>query len=270
MENNNAAPNGGYNAKLISDLLLAAKGPHRTGVEFCQECNISTPTFSRYVNMHNKRPCPVEFLKKIAEHADPNSKVTLDQLIAANGSNNTDDNSCIPDLTPNELIGILTTTLLLNKYEFQTSSPMQTQDIMGLTYRPSWSIIATSADKCTKEKWDFIFWKQLVEPDTEKECFIRQLLIIIGAVTSGYITFDKLTFVLSNAQLYQEILEQTKDLKLDICVSFLLVDPFSKNIQEEHNVPCTRSLSTLGMTSTDNSTFPTQSSLLSADEHNIM
>ena len=25
----------------------------------------------------------VEFLKKIAEHADPNSKVTLDQLIAA-------------------------------------------------------------------------------------------------------------------------------------------------------------------------------------------
>ena len=34
MENNNAAPNGGYNAKLISDLLLAAKVPKHTGAAY--------------------------------------------------------------------------------------------------------------------------------------------------------------------------------------------------------------------------------------------
>lgn len=269
MANKNTTKNGEYNAKLISDLLLAAKGPHRTGAEFCQECGISAPTFSRYVNMHNKRPCPVEILKKVAEHAAPNSNVTYEQLISANGGNEEDDYSDIPKITINEMIGVITTTLLFSKYECQYPDDTNPIDIMGLTYRPSWSIDTNAIDASSKKRWDFFLWNQLAGSDVETERFIRQLLIIIGAAHLGYIHFDKLTFVFSSTSLYQAVLERTNQLKLDICISFLLIDPVTKRIEQEHHVASTQS-APLSILSPNNSLAQTESTLLSVDKNNLL
>ena len=259
-----------YNPKLLSNLLLAAKGPHRTGVEFCQECNISTPTFSRYVNGHNKRPCPVEMLKKVAAHAEPNSNVTYERLIAANGGNESFNYNNKPELTTNEIIGILTTTLLLNKYEFQYPNNLDTIDIMGLKYSPSWSINTTAINGHSQKRWDFIFWKNLANCDTEIERFIRQLLMIIAIVHLNYITFEKLTFVFSNHTLYQIVLNRTATLKLDFCVSFLLIDPINKKMTKEHFIEETKENIPLTSLSANNIFLPSESSLLSIDKENIL
>ena len=270
MANKNNSNNGEYNAKRISDLFLAAKGPKRTGVEFCKECDISAPTFSRYLNGHNKRPCPVEMLKKIAEHADPDSKVTYEQLIAANGGHEAYDYGSKAELSKNEIIGIITTALLFGRYECQYPEDVQPVDVMGLKYSPDWSINTNAIDGLTKKKWQFIFFKELADLSTETERVIRQLLLLAAIAHLGFLSFDKLTFVFSSTALYEEICERTKQLELDFWVSFLLIDPVSKVIREEHHVASTMKNSPLNIFTTDNSLSNFNNSFLSVEGNNIL
>lgn len=259
-----------YNAKLMSDLLLAAKGPRRTSLEFCQQSGISPSSFSRYANGLKKRPCPVELLKKVAEHADPASQVTLEQLLAANGDHEAYDYDSRPQLTKNETIGILTTALLFNRYECHYPEDVKPIDIMGLTYSPSWCINTNAVDGCSQRRWDFLFWQQLTDLATEAERFIRQLLMLVAIVHLGYPSFDKLTFVFSSTSLYTEILERTKNLHLDFLASFLLIDPADKVIIEEHPVASTIKNDPLCILPTDTLFSQVENSLLSVDEKNIL
>lgn len=272
MANNDNIIKREYNAKLLSDLLYAARGTKRTGVEFCKECGISTPTFSRYLNGHNKRPCPVEMLKKIAEHADPDSKVTYEQLIAANGGHEAYDYGSRAELTKNEFIGILTTALLFRRCEFQYPEDVKPVNVMGLTYCPDWSIRTNAIDGQVLKTWQFIFWKELGDFDTaaETDRIVRQLLLLVAISHLGYLSFDKLTFAITSTPLYTEILKRTKHLKLDFFASFLLVDPVSKVIRAEHNVVSNMGTAPLSIFSADAPFSPSENSLLSVGENNIL
>lgn len=262
-----------FNATPLSELLLSAKGPHRTAIEFCSECEISAPTFSRYVNMRNKRSCPHEMLEKVAAHADPKSGVTLEMLLKANGESNESeifDPASLPILTVNEAIGIVTAALLSQKYECQYPTDKVLRDIMGLTYDPSWSIDTNGVDGISRKRWDFIRWNQLTDTGTETDRFIRQLLIIIGAVHTGYIHFDKLTFIFSNPPLFQKIIERTVQLTLELCISLLLIDPIKKIIRQEHYIATSQDIPQLHILSKDyKPTYHTRS-LLSSDEDNLL
>ena len=273
MANTNLEQADEFNAVPLSELLLSAKGPHRTAMEFCDECDISAPTFSRYVNKKNKRSCPVDMLKKVAEHADPKSGVTLEMLLKANGESSESesfDPASLPSLTTNELVGIVTTSLLIQKYECQYPDENATTDILGLTYQPSWSIETTGVDAVSRKRWDFILWNQLADSGTETERFIRQLLIIIGAVHLGYIRFDKLTFVFSHISLFQKVIERTSQLKLDLCISFLFIDPVNKLIRQEHYIAASQDIPQLRVLSKDSRLPFHTSSLLSSDENNLL
>ena len=71
--------------KRLGELLRNAKGEKRTMAEFAQECGVSPTTFSRIVNGAIAKPLEKELIAKIAEHADPASWVTFEQLMRANG-----------------------------------------------------------------------------------------------------------------------------------------------------------------------------------------
>lgn len=76
-----APPNKETLAKLLKD----AKGPARTMKQFAAECGASQSGFSRIVHGSYKGALADEVIKTIAEHADPDSKVTYDMLMGANG-----------------------------------------------------------------------------------------------------------------------------------------------------------------------------------------
>ena len=261
--------NGNYNAKLVSDLLLAAKGPHRTGIEFCKECDISAPTFSRYVNMHNNRPCPIELLQKVAEHADPSSNVTLEQLIEANGGKKVYDIDSQPELTQNEMIGIITTAILVRNYECSYSASEDATDIMGLTYHPDWSIHTDAIETGTNKRWDFFLYNQSPLTGTSTEHFVRQLLILVGAHQLNLIHFDKLTFVFTDVVLYKAICTRTTQLRSDLCISLLFINPCTKQIQNEYVVPSIQNTSN-SIFSTPGTVARSKSTLLSVDENNLL
>ena len=270
MKNTKRLKPGEYDSKLMSDLMLSAKGPHRTGAKFCEECGISTATFSRFINGHNVKPCTKEFLRKIAEHAAPDSGVTFERLLAANGGEGSLGNDSMPPLSDNEAIGLITASILKHHYQCQRSDDQENTNILGLSYHPSWSVNTTAINGKTIKKWDFLFWKQYSKSENiEADRMTRQLLIIISAVSLGYLVFDRLTFVFTNPVLYQVIVDRVKDLQLDVDISLLLIDLTQRELKEEYFIHCKTGTQTSLLTI--DSEFPqSESTLLSIDEHNLM
>lgn len=76
-----AAPNKATLAKLLA----GAKGEGRTMKQFATECGTSQAAFSRIIHQSYKGPLSDEMIETIAEHADPESGVSLDSLMGANG-----------------------------------------------------------------------------------------------------------------------------------------------------------------------------------------
>lgn len=259
-----------FDSKLISSLLLAAKGPRRTSADFCKECDISTPTFSRYINGKNKRPCPVEILKKVAAHADPDSNVTYEKLIAANGECEVYAFGSKAELLPNEYIGIIAGTLLHKHYKCQYPDNITSTDIIGLHFSPSWSILTDAVMEATQKVWSFIFWKELADITTEAERFSRQLLMMIAVIHLNYASFDKLTFAFTNTELYEEIIRRINSLTIDSWISLLLIDPVTKKITSEHLIPNSVANTPLDIFSTNNSVDLPESSLLNVDTNNLL
>ena len=75
---------GKADLEVLSQLVLSAKG-ERSMNDFANECGVNTSTISRIINMKNTTACSDEVLVAISKAADPNSGVTLDKLLAANG-----------------------------------------------------------------------------------------------------------------------------------------------------------------------------------------
>ena len=254
------------NTKCFSDLLFLAKGK-RSSIDFCNECGISPSMFSRYLNQKNKRSCPIEILKKVAAHAAPESGVTFDILVAAYDGTASCDYVLHPDISIHEVIGIITTVLLMKQYQCKYPSKDTAVNIMGLTYKPSWTIETTAIDTVNMKKWDFFIWNIFGSTATEEDRFVRQLLIIIGAKHLGYINFDKLTFIFTDYALFQSIIQKASSLEIDCCISLLYIDSVAKRIVQEYALKSTLTfaqvLSPVNMDVSDNTLlFPDKNNLL--------
>lgn len=73
------------NYEVLAELILRAKGEKRSLTEFAKQCGVNASTLSRIVNQKNTGPCADSIIKQVAENADPDSGVTLEQLLAAHG-----------------------------------------------------------------------------------------------------------------------------------------------------------------------------------------
>ena len=69
----------------LAELVLKAKGPGRSLNEFAKTCGVNPSTLSRIVNQKNSGPCADALIKAIAENADADSGVTLENLLIAHG-----------------------------------------------------------------------------------------------------------------------------------------------------------------------------------------
>ena len=69
----------------LSDLIIKAKGPKRSMRKFAEELGVDASTLSRLINQKTTGAINDKLLAAIAAHADPDSGVTIEALIEANG-----------------------------------------------------------------------------------------------------------------------------------------------------------------------------------------
>lgn len=70
---------------LLSDLVTRAKGPSRTMKKFAEDIGTTPSTLSRIVNKQTRGANADRLIAEIAAHADPESGVTFEMLMAAHG-----------------------------------------------------------------------------------------------------------------------------------------------------------------------------------------
>lgn len=85
----------GPNKKALAELLINGKGEGRTMGQYAVECGSNRSAFSRIVNQSYKGPLSAKTIEAIAEHADPESGVTIDMLMGANGMARVLDSSTV-------------------------------------------------------------------------------------------------------------------------------------------------------------------------------
>lgn len=73
------------NKERLAELTLKAKGESRSLTEFANACGVSASTLSRVINQKTTRPNSDDLIAAIAENADPDSGVTLQDLLEAHG-----------------------------------------------------------------------------------------------------------------------------------------------------------------------------------------
>lgn len=69
----------------LAELIKEVKGPNRTMAQLAKECELSPSTLSRLVNGKLGKPATPELLTKIYEKRDPDCKVSIEDLMRANG-----------------------------------------------------------------------------------------------------------------------------------------------------------------------------------------
>jgi len=73
------------NKEKLAELVLRAKGENRSISAFARECEVSTSTLSRLINMETSKANSDDLILAIAEKANPESGVTLEALLDAHG-----------------------------------------------------------------------------------------------------------------------------------------------------------------------------------------
>lgn len=76
---------GTYDGRRFAALLEAAIGPDRNTSTFARVCGVNQATLSRILSAKNKGPSSQAILRAIADNACPNSGVTYELLLVANG-----------------------------------------------------------------------------------------------------------------------------------------------------------------------------------------
>lgn len=69
----------------LAELLIRAKGASRSMRQFALDCGVNPSTLSRIVNMKTSGACTDELIQKVAQNSDPESGITFEILMDANG-----------------------------------------------------------------------------------------------------------------------------------------------------------------------------------------
>ena len=69
----------------LAELVIEAKGPHRTMAQFAEDSGISAPTLSRIANGKINKPLSNDFLEKIYSSKCEDADFSFDTLLLANG-----------------------------------------------------------------------------------------------------------------------------------------------------------------------------------------
>lgn len=238
------------NKARFAALLDQARGT-RTMKKFADDCGVNPSTFSRIYNQANKGASSEELIRLIAEHADPESGVTLDMLMEANG--------LIPEgsrLAARELQVRLeeeTKAVLYDRISEVVDKEICLEDMRypiakSMSIRPDIMVDGVSLDG-KKGQW-------LIEVlpsttglssnggnyDDRRFNFMlaRRVQERIGRYLGAYCMATKdtqisrISLAIYDEQVYELILDHYGKMKTDDSLSFILVDLEGHKIEEEY------------------------------------
>lgn len=229
----------------LARLLTKAKGDKRTMGQFAQECGASPSTFSRIVNKEIRKTSSDELIKAIAEHADPDSKVTLDALMAAHGMARMVDESTVVKISPSDLEKKFNDAILyqlgeegsLISYSFDKKLKIGTT----FSYQPDLLVRSKSVD-AGGSLWAFELVPLPAYDSRElfhsTRGYAKHILDTVGRILPLFYnknreTLGKFSFVIIDKKVFDYLVSEFAEYYVPFNMSFILFDCGKERIEQE-------------------------------------
>lgn len=237
----------------LARLVKNAKGPSRTMKEFGNLCGVDPSTLSRIVNKKNRGPSSDDLIRSIAEHADPDSGVTLDKLMAAHGMARVLDSSRAVKLSALEFEEAFKNTMI---YEQEQAGSLigYAEDAkfqIGTTLRFQMDLLIYSKDiKGDSNLWGFELLMPSLSRLDEKngggntsrttQMIGKMILDRMGKVLPLFYTqkengerLGKFSFVVADGELYKYAVSEFENYCVPFEMSLILFNCGKERIEDE-------------------------------------
>ena len=229
----------------LAELLIRAKGASRSMRQFALDCGVNPSTLSRIVNMKTSGACTDELIQKVAQNSDPESGITFEMLMDANGK------------VPRRMTGKYTskefeaaekniTDIIFKELEdrgYRTSilEGENKHNALNYRYRTDW-VISTDAnsDSGEMEIWEFEIWHTMLEKNSVAHTVMKlrqKFLMVLGLYYAGTMNPKKMSFVLTNREIYNRMVETLENIKFKDVFSLILVNLDENKVEEEYVFP---------------------------------
>lgn len=243
----------GTNKSELARLLIEAKGPRRTMKQFAEECGVHPSTFSRIANKAIRGASSDELIKSIAEHADPESKVTLDALMGAHGMARVLDSSTVYRASVTELEKSFEHTILCELGQLNDIISYSMDAIFNVSvtfrFRPDMVVRSRSLEG-NGSLWAFdLFFPQMPvqegqvkqETNHSTRMYGRHILEMIGRVLPLFYSQEnnreilgKISFVTTDKMCFDYAVSEFADYRVPFNMSFILFDSYKEAIIQEY------------------------------------
>lgn len=208
----------------FADLVVKAKGTQRTMQQFAAEIGTTPSTLSRIINKKNTGASAESLLRAIAEHADPESGVTLDMLMAANGKADK-QLSRSEWIRENEQDCIMAIENSLRMMNVKSISNEVRLGVRGA----SWFFdFAADVEGVGRWCFDIKLWDYpgSSKPGRMPVGFGNTRQWIMSALSAFYINDDikKITLVVQNRVIYEQMAQILSEMRIKDVISVALVN----------------------------------------------
>ncbi|MBS6517351.1 MAG: hypothetical protein KH353_04030 [Clostridium sp.] len=229
----------------LAELLIRAKGASRSMRQFALDCGVNPSTLSRIVNMKNSGACTDELIQKVAQNSDPESGITFEMLMDANGK--------VPrrmtgkytskefEATEKNITDIIFKELEDRGYRTSILEGENKHNALNYRYRTDW-VISTNAnsDSGEMEIWEFEIWHTMLEKNSVAHTVMKlrqKFLMVLGLYYAGTMNPKKMSFVLTNREVYNRMVETLENIKFKDVFSLILVNLDENKVEEEFVFP---------------------------------
>ena len=225
----------------LADLVIRAKGPRRSLRQFAETLGVNASTLSRIINQKTASANSDNLIADIADHADPASNVTFELLMEAHGMVLKEQSGInaisvfmdsVSDLLVRELIArnyIVTRGVTHGRGVYLES-------VMGRCYLDL--ELRTNALGKDDAVWLFDFFapvSEVVKNIDQQISRIRQwILMYAGMLSFNEGKVDRLSVVIADKQIYDQLLMFLDGYTLCHGMSVILIDIDTRKVVEEY------------------------------------
>lgn len=225
----------------LAELVTRAKGPRRSLRQFADDLGVNVSTLSRIVNQKTASANSDTLIADIADHADPDSNVTFEQLMEAHGMELNDkpiynEIMAFMEIVSETIIKELVIRDYIVNRGLSRSRATSLDSIMGRCYLDY--ELHTNALGKDDAVWMFDFYspgKGGVKDAEQQINRIRQwMLMYAGMLCFNEGKVDRLSVVIADRNVYDRLLEYLEGYTLRYGMSVILVDPDARKVIEEY------------------------------------
>lgn len=241
--------------ELLAQVVTLAKGPDRSMAQFADDTKVGASTLSRIVNQKITKPISVETLESIYEHRASGCKITLAQMMRANGMVLTEDyerrrnqarvrredtivrEGTIRRIIPDELFA---RNVSIQRIPISEKNDTDVSDLFNDFVICDMVIEVT--DEGHKYPWGFQIMASVTTSDqkeAEARWYVRNVirryavLLLIDAWEAKSFNDMKLSFVFADEMIYNMFVNSLKEKPIHNRFTALLVDAEGGHIVDE-------------------------------------